>query len=471
MPTTELKPDLAENKLSRYSYLSGLAGLVIVMLFGFFAAVNDVMHDGWWLFSKQITSDPHHSVLLVLAVCASVMVVVEMAIRYIEAKHIIAVSPKILNGQFAPFMAECVINYALDVAVLAGAVFFFTHASEYGYAAKEAYYRPFFAFMKIAWVLYLKFGLPYVAITRALQHDPEADRREPAYLLLKVLARILGRIRLPEHLKKYDLFNIGSDAEFHFFGGADVKILLAIFVKIFFVPLMTVFFADQFTHLVSNWRYLLNLSDVGKGGTGSGINDFYNISFTMIFSIDVGLAWCGYTLSSRWIKNTCLSVEPTVLGWLVALLCYPPFRNFMGMYFTIPPEKGFLSMPYPWLVALFAVLSIVSYLVYMSATVVFGLRFSNLTHRGIIRTGAYAFIRHPAYAAKNLSWWCVMMPYVIYQAVSQGSAAALVQLLGLAGMTGLYYLRAITEERHLSIDPEYREYCRRVQWRFIPGLL
>ena len=208
-----------------------------------------------------------------------------------------------------------------------------------------------------------------------------------------------------------------------------------------------------------------------RGDAGFSIIDFYHVSFTLIFTIDVGLAWCGYTISTRWLKNTCISAEPTILGWLVAILCYPPFQRMMGIYFTVPSEKGFISIPYPWLVALFAVMSILSYLVYMSATVVFGMRFSNLTHRGIIRNGPFAFIRHPAYAAKNFSWWCVMMPYVIYEAVSQNSAMVLIQILGLVTMSGLYYVRAITEERHLSIDPEYRDYCKQVPFRFIPKIL
>ncbi len=470
MAELQLKADLTENALARHSYLSGLAGLVLVPAFGFFAAVTNALDDGWWLFSSQLTHGSHEGILLVLGMCALVMFAIEMVIRYKKEKHLIAISPKIRNRRFGAFLIECAVNYALDLAILAGALFFFTFANEYGAMNRNPYYRPFFVLLNIVWDLYLYWGFPYVALTRLLQYDPEADRREPTYLLLKTIVWLLGRFHILDLLKKLDLFDIGSDGNVNTFGAGDKKILLALFVKMFFVPLMTVFFTDQFTHLVGNWRYVLAVLAGIKENVRFGIIDFYNVAFTVIFSIDVGLAWCGYALSTRWLKNTCLSVEPTLLGWTVALLCYPPFQHFLGIYFTIPSEKGFLTMPHPWVVALFAVLSIMSYLVYMSATVVFGLRFSNLTHRGIIRTGAYAVIRHPAYAAKNFSWWCVMMPYVIYQAVSQNTPAVLIQVLGLAGMTGLYYLRAVTEERHLSIDPAYREYCKEVPHRFIPGV-
>ena len=45
-----------------------------------------------------------------------------------------------------------------------------------------------------------------------------------------------------------------------------------------------------------------------------------------------------------------------------------------------------------------------------------------------------------------------------------------VQLLYLAGWNMIYFLRAMTEERHLRADPDYRAYCEHVPYRFIPGI-
>ena len=68
-----------------------------------------------------------------------------------------------------------------------------------------------------------------------------------------------------------------------------------------------------------------------------------------------------------------------------------------------------------------------------------------------------------------------MFPYAIYQALSQPSwdsfGALLVNFVGLLSLSGLYYLRALTEERHLSKDPEYQDYMKRVPFRFIPGVV
>jgi protein-S-isoprenylcysteine O-methyltransferase Ste14 len=108
----------------------------------------------------------------------------------------------------------------------------------------------------------------------------------------------------------------------------------------------------------------------------------------------------------------------------------------------------------------FLFLTLVFYGVYVWATMAFGLRFSNLTHRGIVTRGPYAWVRHPAYLSKNLAWWTENLPFF----------ASPLEPLSLLGWNAIYFLRAITEERHLRFDPDYREYCRHVRWRFFPGV-
>jgi protein-S-isoprenylcysteine O-methyltransferase Ste14 len=100
-------------------------------------------------------------------------------------------------------------------------------------------------------------------------------------------------------------------------------------------------------------------------------------------------------------------------------------------------------------------LIILAVAIYALSTVVFGLRFSNLTNRGIVSTGPYRWSKHPAYISKNLSWWMISLPFVAgagWQVALQSSL-----LLGIVNL--IYYLRARTEERHLMADPAYREYA------------
>lgn len=93
--------------------------------------------------------------------------------------------------------------------------------------------------------------------------------------------------------------------------------------------------------------------------------------------------------------------------------------------------------------------------VYALSTVVFGIRFSNLTHRGIITHGPYRLTKHPAYISKNLSWWLISVPFV-----SGASATAALAHCGiLLCINFVYWVRAKTEEQHLLADPKYREYA------------
>ena len=77
------------------------------------------------------------------------------------------------------------------------------------------------------------------------------------------------------------------------------------------------------------------------------------------------------------------------------------------------------------------------------------------------------------YAAKNMAWWLGAFPMMLYLYFSGGTSFKIVVLgtFGLVVLSFIYYLRAITEEKHLSIDPAYREYCETVKYRFIPGVL
>jgi protein-S-isoprenylcysteine O-methyltransferase Ste14 len=34
----------------------------------------------------------------------------------------------------------------------------------------------------------------------------------------------------------------------------------------------------------------------------------------------------------------------------------------------------------------------------------------------------------------------------------------------------VYFMRAMTEERHLLQDPDYHAYCKKVPYRFVPGI-
>jgi protein-S-isoprenylcysteine O-methyltransferase Ste14 len=79
-------------------------------------------------------------------------------------------------------------------------------------------------------------------------------------------------------------------------------------------------------------------------------------------------------------------------------------------------------------------------------------------------------IRHPAYICKNAAWWIGSIP-LIAAAFDQSWFEGVKAAGSMAAWSGVYALRALTEEDHLrSVDGEYAAYASRVRYRFIPGV-
>ena len=179
----------------------------------------------------------------------------------------------------------------------------------------------------------------------------------------------------------------------------------------------------------------------------------------LLFVIDVQIAMVGYLLTMKPLDAHIRSANPFLAGWVAALICYPPFI-LMGPGGPLDYHPGtgdwalWLSghpaLLWAWGAALVALTA-----VYAWATVAFGLRFSNLTYRGVLTHGPYALTRHPAYVSKNAFWWLATLPFL-----TTGSTADAVRNTAvLALVSAVYWWRAKTEERHLAAeDPKYVAY-------------
>jgi len=191
--------------------------------------------------------------------------------------------------------------------------------------------------------------------------------------------------------------------------------------------------------------------------------DFAMLLVTLLFVIDVQIGAVGYLLTLRPLDAHIRSGNPLLAGWLAALMCYPPF-----VWGIIGPDRQVLSYEVGapgwthWFagnaVLLWGWGALLVFLtaIYAWATVVFGIRFSNLTYRGVLTHGPYRFTRHPAYLSKNLFWWASVLPFL----VTTGSPVdAIRNSLFLLAVNAIYYWRARTEEAHLlAEDPKYAAY-------------
>ena len=187
----------------------------------------------------------------------------------------------------------------------------------------------------------------------------------------------------------------------------------------------------------------------------------YLVLYHLLFIVDVGIATIGYTIATRWLQNRTKSVDTTLSGWMAALICYPPLNTGFSDQFigygrvhthTVVTNETVSMLLMAGILLLFTL--------YVWATLALGFKFSNLTNRGIVDRGPYAYVRHPAYAAKNLAWW-LENTFVL----SNFWAAFALFIWNI-----IYVLRGITKERHLSKDDSYKKYCKKVQYRFIPRL-
>ena len=189
----------------------------------------------------------------------------------------------------------------------------------------------------------------------------------------------------------------------------------------------------------------------------------------LMFVIDIGMAMVGYLLTMKPLDAHIRSATPYAAGWAAALLCYPPIVMMGGSSpFDYHPNTAQWNQwlaDYPVLLYGTGAVLVGLTAIYAWATVAFGLRFSNLTDRGILTHGPYAWTKHPAYLAKNSFWWLSTLPFL---ATNGNMVDSVRNTVIMAMVSGIYYWRARTEEWHLGANVEYRDYA---QWMDKYGLI
>jgi protein-S-isoprenylcysteine O-methyltransferase Ste14 len=226
--------------------------------------------------------------------------------------------------------------------------------------------------------------------------------------------------------------------------------LLAWTVKGFFCAFMISILPGGFAGIVN-----LDLSTLGRDPVAIA-----NWLIELLFLIDVHIGTVGYLFTLKPLDAQIRSANPLLAGWVAALICYPPFI-LMGeggplSYHENSSDWAFWMQGHQVLLWVWGALLVLLTAVYAWATVAFGMRFSNLTYRGVLTNGPYAFTRHPAYLSKNLFWWCSTLPFF----ATSGAMTDMVRNTTiLALVSAVYFWRAKTEEKHLlAEDAKYREY-------------
>lgn len=243
---------------------------------------------------------------------------------------------------------------------------------------------------------------------------------------------------------------------------------LTLALKLFFVPLMVGFLLTNISEATQYWRAFVSDDSATPYVVRLNTN-FYFLLLSILFAIDVLIFTIGYIIEVPSLGNEIKSVDPTALGWLSCLICYPPFNQVGFAFFSFEPVDA-ADFGTPLSQTMLAWLSLIALAIFTWASIALGLRASNLTNRGIVSHGPYCFVRHPAYATKNVTVWIAALPAAA-DAFSRSVADGLWVLTSLAVWTLVYVVRALTEERHLlMIDNGYAKYKEEVRFRFIPRL-
>jgi steroid 5-alpha reductase family enzyme len=223
--------------------------------------------------------------------------------------------------------------------------------------------------------------------------------------------------------------------------------ILGWIVKGFFLPLMFIYMCDDLT--------LFLKSDFSRY---TNFQHWYGFVYDLVFLLDLSVVAMGYMMCFRITDTQIRSVEPTMLGWVVAILCYKPFWGFFEQHYLSYDADhpwGAWLWNFPLMYGVWGSCILALLAIYAWSTVCFGARFSNLTNRGIITGGPYAWTKHPSYISKNLSWWMVSVPFIVSTTASEAIRHSLLLFL----LNIIYILRAKTEEWHLSKDPDYVNYA------------
>ncbi|WP_233998971.1 isoprenylcysteine carboxylmethyltransferase family protein [Microbulbifer pacificus] len=231
-------------------------------------------------------------------------------------------------------------------------------------------------------------------------------------------------------------------------GKAIGQLYLGWLVKLFFLPLMFVYMGNNLgTLLAFDFSRLLD-----------SFKAVFDFTFNFLFYIDLLFVTVGYVCTLRLFDSHIRTAEPSFLGWGVALIGYQPFWSlFSGTYlkYDDAPAWGFWFWDTPMAYGIWGSVILLLIAIYVWASIPFGIRFSNLTHRGILTNGPYRYTKHPAYISKNISWWMISMPFMVSASVPEALRHSLLLLM----VNFIYFMRARTEERHLSWDPTYVAYA------------
>jgi protein-S-isoprenylcysteine O-methyltransferase Ste14 len=347
-----------------------------------------------------------------MAVLVTVQMTLELAIRKVHLRPSTGLlfSRDQFRGNFS--IGRSLVKLAGFFGTLAALALIYRFVPMYS----NNFHRSFWEVVRVLWPYVLFSSIPYFILLDALMIQP----RDGYWHLAQLLAlrhRNVDWTILKEHA-------------------------LGWVIKGFFLPLMVPYMIGA----------LASFSRAPQAWTV--VPFVYHIA-TAALLLDLAFVVIGYTFTVRILDSHIRSSNPFAFGWIACLVLYRPFWDVAGLRYSDGVEWYRWFENHSILLLTWAALIILAKLGWAWSNIIFGFRFSNLTNRGIITGGPYRWTKHPSYVFKNLGWWLLNVPFLS----AGGFVPALKYSLALLGVNLLYFVRAKSEEMHLSEDPTYVAYA------------
>jgi len=247
--------------------------------------------------------------------------------------------------------------------------------------------------------------------------------------------------------------------------------VLTTLLKSFFGPLMVIALMAFLMGAIANGIAIMHARMPARGSRRFSTRTATGSCLQFILFVDVLVFTAGYLIELPRLRNEIRSVDPTLLGWAVALACYPPFNKLTGAILGSPFSE------FPQFDSAFAHAALNGLLLAATRRLLMGVHRARLQGQQpdapgkSSRAGRTRLVRHPAYVCKSISWWIASIPLVSLAFV-ESTWSGVLAVASVAAWALIYVLRALTEEDHLKrVDGEYVAYAAKVRYRFIPGLV
>lgn len=241
----------------------------------------------------------------------------------------------------------------------------------------------------------------------------------------------------------------------------------SVLLRGFFIPFMVIILMVATETIFGEGSYPLKLLHEDFEWSFEKASQIVFMAYYFLILLDVTTGTLGYILVTKSLNSDVRSLDPKFLGWFSCLICYPPFWGLVNKTFLLVLVssmqwevifEGQETTLFFWslLILLCGGMEAIS-----GAT--FGIRFSNIAYRGLITSGPYRFSKHPQYISKMFHRIFVILPFIGYVSWIDWFSG----MLGFSVLCLMYFLRARTEENHLTAFPDYVDYANAMNERGI----